>query len=182
MVINTKQQGVTMTTVMGEDTQARQFDRSYRRSRNGGRTRVWTSLSELLLTARPSFYSWSLQPSRYWFTSIRLNMSRVTVDTFTTTRFKSLHGGDALFVMAQNIIQLIVGWELVGVCSFALIGHWWEEKPNTDAALKAFLTNRVGDVGLLVGMIVLWGTFKTFDIDAINTSYQPIPALTTLRC
>ena len=43
---------------------------------------------------------------------------------------------------------MLVGWELVGVCSFALIGHWWEEKPNTDAALKAFLTNRVGDVGL----------------------------------
>jgi NADH-quinone oxidoreductase subunit L len=73
------------------------------------------------------------------------------------------------FVMAQNIIQLIVGWELVGVCSFVLIGHWWEEKPNTDAALKAFLTNRVGDIGLLVGMIILWGTFQTFDIDAINT-------------
>ena len=73
------------------------------------------------------------------------------------------------FVMAQNIVQLIVGWELVGVCSFVLIGHWWEEKPNTDAALKAFLTNRVGDIGLLVGIIVLWGTFQTFDINAINT-------------
>jgi NADH-quinone oxidoreductase subunit L len=73
------------------------------------------------------------------------------------------------FVMAQNIVQLIVGWELVGVCSFVLIGHWWEEKPNTDAALKAFLTNRVGDIGLLVGIIILWGTFQTFDINAINT-------------
>ena len=79
------------------------------------------------------------------------------------------------FVMAQNIIQLIVGWELVGVCSFVLIGHWWEEKPNTDAALKAFLTNRVGDIGLLVGMIVLWGTFQTFDIDAINTLISADP-------
>ncbi len=79
------------------------------------------------------------------------------------------------FVMAQNIIQLVVGWELVGVCSFALIGHWWEERPNTDAALKAFLTNRVGDVGLLVGMIILWGTFKTFDIDAINSAIAADP-------
>ncbi len=60
------------------------------------------------------------------------------------------------FVMAQNTLQLITLWELVGVCSFALIGHWWEEKPNSDAALKAFLTNRVGDVGLLVGMITLF--------------------------
>ena len=49
---------------------------------------------------------------------------------------------------AQNTLQMLVGWELVGVCSFVLIGHWWEEKPNTDAALKAFLTNRVGDIGL----------------------------------
>jgi len=46
------------------------------------------------------------------------------------------------FVLAQSTIQMIVGWELVGLCSFALIGHWWEEKPNSDAALKAFLTNR----------------------------------------
>ena len=49
---------------------------------------------------------------------------------------------------ASNTLQMLVGWELVGVCSFVLIGHWWEEKNNTDAALKAFLTNRVGDVGL----------------------------------
>ena len=58
------------------------------------------------------------------------------------------------FVLSENTLQMIVGWELVGVCSFALIGHWWEEKPNSDAALKAFLTNRVGDIGLLVGVIV----------------------------
>lgn len=74
------------------------------------------------------------------------------------------------FVMAQNTLQLITMWELVGVCSFALIGHWWEEKPNSDAALKAFLTNRVGDVGLLVGMITLFfAAGQTFDIIEINT-------------
>ena len=49
-----------------------------------------------------------------------------------------------------------------------LIGHWWEERPNTDAAVKAFLTNRVGDIGLLVGVTILFGTFGTFDIDKIN--------------
>jgi NADH-quinone oxidoreductase subunit L len=73
-------------------------------------------------------------------------------------------------IMAENTLQLIVMWELVGVCSFALIGHWWEEKPNSDAALKAFLTNRVGDVGLLVGMIILFFTAgETFNIVEINT-------------
>ena len=60
------------------------------------------------------------------------------------------------FVTSANVLQMIVGWELVGVCSFALIGHWWEEQPNSDAALKAFLTNRVGDMGLLIGMIILF--------------------------
>ena len=83
--------------------------------------------------------------------------------------FLSLFTASMLFfVMAQNLVQMIVGWELVGVCSFVLIGHWWEERPNTDAAVKAFLTNRVGDIGLLVGVIILFGTFGTFDIDAIN--------------
>jgi NADH-quinone oxidoreductase subunit L len=72
-------------------------------------------------------------------------------------------------VMARNTLQLLVCWELVGLCSFVLIGHWWEEKANSDAALKAFLTNRVGDVGLIVGVIVLFFAAGTFDIVEINT-------------
>ncbi|WP_419854810.1 NADH-quinone oxidoreductase subunit L [Candidatus Poriferisodalis sp.] len=84
--------------------------------------------------------------------------------------FLSLFTASMLFfVMAQNLVQMIVGWELVGVCSFVLIGHWWEERPNTDAAVKAFLTNRVGDIGLLVGVIILFGEFETFSIHDINT-------------
>ena len=86
--------------------------------------------------------------------------------------FLSLFTASMLFlVMSENVIQLIVAWELVGVCSFVLIGHWWEEKANSDAALKAFLTNRVGDIGLLIGMIVLFftaGAGVTFSIQAIN--------------
>jgi NADH-quinone oxidoreductase subunit L len=73
-----------------------------------------------------------------------------------------------LLVVADNTVQLLVGWELVGFCSFALIGHWWEEKPNSDAAVKAFLTTRVGDVGLLIGIIILFFGVGTFDIAAIN--------------
>ncbi|MDQ1456354.1 MAG: NADH-quinone oxidoreductase subunit, partial [Actinomycetota bacterium] len=59
-----------------------------------------------------------------------------------------------LLVGADTTLQLLIGWELVGVCSFMLIGHWWEEKPNSDAALKAFLTTRTGDIGLLTGVIM----------------------------
>ena len=84
--------------------------------------------------------------------------------------FLSLFTSSMLFfVLSTSILQMIVGWELVGLCSFALIGHWWEEKPNSDAALKAFLTNRVGDVGLLTGMITLYfASGRTFDILSIN--------------
>ncbi|MGZ6953023.1 MAG: proton-conducting transporter transmembrane domain-containing protein, partial [Acidimicrobiia bacterium] len=73
-------------------------------------------------------------------------------------------------VVASNTLQLLVGWELVGLCSFMLIGHWWEEQDNTNAALKAFLTTRTGDVGLMIGVIVtFFAAGQTFDIGAINT-------------
>jgi len=72
-------------------------------------------------------------------------------------------------IMSESTLQLLTSWELVGLCSFALIGHWWEEKPNSDAALKAFLVNRVGDVGLICGVIILFfGAGQTFDIRTIN--------------
>jgi NADH-quinone oxidoreductase subunit L len=60
-----------------------------------------------------------------------------------------------LLVIANNTLQAIVGWELVGLCSFLLIGFYWEKKPNQDAANKAFLVTKFGDVGLIVGVIVL---------------------------
>lgn len=60
-----------------------------------------------------------------------------------------------LLVIANNTLQGIVGWELVGVCSYLLIGFYWEEKSNQDAANKAFLTTKFADVGLLVGVMVL---------------------------
>ena len=69
--------------------------------------------------------------------------------------FLSLFTASMLFyVLSSNTLQMLVGWELVGVCSFGLIGHWWEEKKNSDAALKAFLTNRVGDMGLIIGVTI----------------------------
>jgi len=73
-------------------------------------------------------------------------------------------------VVAPTTLQLLVGWELVGLCSFMLIGHWWEEGANTNAAMKAFLTTRTGDVGLMIGVIVtFFAAGQTFDIVHINT-------------
>jgi NADH-quinone oxidoreductase subunit L len=81
-----------------------------------------------------------------------------------------------VLVVANNTLQLLAGWELVGLCSFMLIGHWWEEKPNSDAALKAFLTTRTGDIGLLTGVIMTYfivgratGT-PSFNILALNNA------------
>ena len=72
-------------------------------------------------------------------------------------------------VIADNTLMLLCAWELVGVCSFALIGHWWEDQANSDAALKAFLTNRVGDIGLIIGVSILYfAAGKSFDIVRLN--------------
>ncbi len=72
-------------------------------------------------------------------------------------------------VIADNTLMLLCAWELVGVCSFALIGHWWEDQANSDAALKAFLTNRVGDIGLIIGISILYfAAGKSFDIVRLN--------------
>jgi NADH-quinone oxidoreductase subunit L len=64
-------------------------------------------------------------------------------------------------VVADNLFQLLIGWEIMGVCSYLLIGHWYEEKENSNAAIKAFLTTRVGDVPFMFGIFALvWATEK----------------------
>lgn len=78
-------------------------------------------------------------------------------------------GSMLILVVADNSLMLLTGWELVGVCSFMLIGHWWEEKPNSSAAIKAFLTTRTGDIGLLLGVIVtFFAAGQTFNLTEIN--------------
>ena len=71
-------------------------------------------------------------------------------------------------VVAENTLELLVGWELVGLCSFMLIGHWWEEPENSRAAIKAFLTTRTGDIGLMIGIIVLFFAVGSFGVGATN--------------
>lgn len=65
-------------------------------------------------------------------------------------------------VLAGNIFQVFVFWELVGICSFLLIGFYTERKSASNAANKAFIMNRVGDFGFLIGLMVLWTFFGTF--------------------
>lgn len=65
-------------------------------------------------------------------------------------------GSMALLVVADGLVGLFVGWELVGACSYLLIGFWYQKPSAAAAAVKAFLTTRVGDVGLLLGLALLW--------------------------
>ncbi|PIE31444.1 MAG: hypothetical protein CSA55_05670 [Ilumatobacter coccineus] len=71
-------------------------------------------------------------------------------------------------VLAPNMVQFILGWEIMGLTSMLLIGHWWEEYANARAGLKAFFTVRVGDMGLLIGTAILLGIFGTLDIGELN--------------
>ena len=70
-------------------------------------------------------------------------------------------------VLAGNLLMLYFAWEGVGVASFLLIGFYWERQSAAEAAKKAFITTRVGDVGLLIGIVLLWRAGGTFDIQEI---------------
>jgi len=70
-------------------------------------------------------------------------------------------------VLADNLLLLYFAWELVGLCSMLLIGYYNEKKSAAEAAKKAFVTTRVGDVGLLIGIIILFTQTGTFNIQQI---------------
>jgi len=70
-------------------------------------------------------------------------------------------------VLANNLISMYMFWELVGVSSFLLIGHWFEKESAADAAKKAFLTNRVGDIGFFIGIMLIFSTLGTFAFSEI---------------
>jgi NADH-quinone oxidoreductase subunit L len=75
-------------------------------------------------------------------------------------------------VLANNLFLLYVGWELVGISSYLLIGHWYEKKSASDAAIKAFIVNRVGDLGFFIGINILYFTFHTFGLKEIFAGIQ----------
>ena len=75
--------------------------------------------------------------------------------------------GMLIVVLADNLLFLLVGWEIMGVCSYFLIGHWWEDQANARAAIKAFLVTRVGDIGFMIGIFVFFWAAKSFEIERI---------------
>ena len=72
-----------------------------------------------------------------------------------------------LLVMADNILLMFVGWEGVGLCSYLLIGFWFHKKSAADAGKKAFIVNRIGDFGFLLGIMLIFWTFGTLNIQEI---------------
>ena len=81
--------------------------------------------------------------------------------------FSLFAGSMLILVGAPNLVQLIIGWEGVGLASYFLIGFYWDDLDNVKAGNKAFLTNKVGDVGLVLGAIILGVTIGTFDFASL---------------
>jgi len=70
-------------------------------------------------------------------------------------------------VLANNLLVLYIFWELVGLSSYLLIGHWFERETAAKAALKAFIVTRIGDVGMFFGILLIYFHLGTFDYEAI---------------
>ncbi|MCE7792486.1 NADH-quinone oxidoreductase subunit L [Salipaludibacillus sp. CUR1] len=75
-------------------------------------------------------------------------------------------------VLAPNVLQLFIFWELVGLCSFLLVGFWYFKPEAAAAAKKAFLTTRIGDVGLLLGLVILFNQTGSFDYGVIYAAVE----------
>jgi NADH-quinone oxidoreductase subunit L len=73
-------------------------------------------------------------------------------------------------VLTNNLLLMYVFWELVGISSYLLIGHWYEKKSASNAANKAFIVNRVGDFGMFIGIMILFASFSTFAFESIFDS------------
>lgn len=92
-----------------------------------------------------------------------------------------------ILVLADNLLLMFVGWEGVGLCSYLLIGFWFKDSQKAAAGMKAFITNRIGDAGFLLGIFLLFATFGTLDFQQL-TALLPATAETgwtgplTLSC
>jgi NADH-quinone oxidoreductase subunit L len=73
-------------------------------------------------------------------------------------------------VLADNFLLMFLGWEGVGLCSYLLIGFWYEKKFTGDAAKKAFIVNRVGDFGFILGMLLIFSTFGSLNFSTVFNS------------
>lgn len=75
-------------------------------------------------------------------------------------------------VMGSNLLIMFIGWEGVGLCSYLLIGFWYKKQDYNDAAKKAFIMNRIGDLGFLIGIFILGYLFNSVDYTTIRTAIE----------
>ena len=80
-----------------------------------------------------------------------------------------------MLVLGNNFLVMFVGWEGVGLCSYLLIGYWYEKKSAGDAGKKAFITNRVGDWAFVLGVFLVYSTFGTLDFRAVQDAAAAMP-------
>jgi NADH-quinone oxidoreductase subunit L len=76
-----------------------------------------------------------------------------------------------LLVLGRSLLVLFVGWEGVGLASYLLIGFWFSDAEKAAAGKKAFITNRIGDAGFLLGMFVIYSTLGTLEMDQVNAAF-----------
>jgi NADH-quinone oxidoreductase subunit L len=80
-----------------------------------------------------------------------------------------------VLVLAANFLVMFVGWEGVGLCSYLLIGFWYQKKSASDAGKKAFIVNRIGDFGFVLGILAIFVTFGTLDFVTVAGKIAPLP-------
>ena len=80
-----------------------------------------------------------------------------------------------MLVLGSTFLTMFVGWEGVGLCSYLLIGYWYEKKSASDAGKKAFIVNRVGDWGFVLGVFLIFYTFGTLDFRAVANAAAAMP-------
>ncbi len=83
-----------------------------------------------------------------------------------------------MLVLGSNLLVMFVGWEGVGLSSYLLIGYWYEKKSASDAGKKAFIVNRVGDWGFILGIFLVFFTFGTLDLRAVADAAATMPVET----
>jgi NADH-quinone oxidoreductase subunit L len=85
-----------------------------------------------------------------------------------------------ILVMANNFLLMFVGWEGVGLCSYLLIGYWYEKQSASDAGKKAFIVNRIGDFGFLLGIFLIFYTFGTINFREVFAQASTYPVGSTI--
>jgi NADH-quinone oxidoreductase subunit L len=161
------------------------------------------ALTQLLSSGAPRIeatYTWAVIDGRslgvgFWFDRLAAVMTLVVTGVGTLIHVYStgyMHGDEShprffaylnlflffmlLLVLGRSLLVMFVGWEGVGLASYLLIGFWFDDPAKAAAGKKAFVTNRIGDAGFLIGMFLLWGAFGSFDIDRINAGFMgPTP-------